>query len=89
MTTGHRVTCEDMIRELPDFLDRELPTIRLAELQEHLDECARCLRKHQFEASVLDQIRSRLTNIGLPPSLQTRILELLSTDRAGGTPWRY
>ncbi len=83
MTIGHQVTCEEMVRELPDFLDRELTTIRLAELQEHLDECARCLRKHQFEASVLDQIRGRLGRVVLPPLLEARILESIGAARTG------
>ena len=83
MTTGHRVTCEEMVRELPDFLDRELATIRLAELQEHLDECARCLRKHTFERAVLDQIRARLTAVSFPAEFQARVLESIGAARNG------
>ena len=83
MTTGHRVTCEELVRELPDFLDRELVTIRLAELQEHLDECARCLRKHTFERAILDQIRARLTAVSVPAELEARVRLLIGPASDG------
>ncbi len=85
MTTGHRVTCEELVRELPDFLDRELTTIRLAELQQHLDECARCLRKHRVESALLDQIRGRLANVALPPEFEARVLASIGAARS--SPW--
>ena len=74
MALGRRVTCEEFVRELPDFIDRELSTTRLAELRHHLEECERCLRKHRFESAVLERIRVRMTNIALPPELEARVL---------------
>lgn len=85
MTTGNRVTCEELVRELPDFLDRELPRARQSTLERHLEECARCLRKHRFEAAVLGQIRARLSGGALPPDLEARVLTLIGA--AGKTDW--
>lgn len=85
MSLGHRVTCEDLVRELPDFLDRELATIRMAELREHLDECARCLRKYEFDRAVLARIRVRLTSANLPPELEARVLASIGAAR--GDSW--
>lgn len=72
-----------MVRELPDFLDRELSSVRMAELQEHLDECARCLRKYEFEAAVLARIRVSLSSAGLPPELEARVLASIGAPRGG------
>lgn len=74
MAARARVTCEEMVRELPDFLDRELPAIRQAELQRHLDECARCFRKYRLERSLVDRIHERLSSLTLPPGLAARVL---------------
>jgi anti-sigma factor (TIGR02949 family) len=73
MTAGGRVTCEEMIRELPDFLDREVTLARRSELERHLEECAHCLEVAQFERSLLDRIRARLIEVALPSGLLSRL----------------
>jgi anti-sigma factor (TIGR02949 family) len=82
MTTGVRVTCEELIRELPDFLDREVTLARRSELERHLEECAHCLEVTQFERSLLDRIRARLVDVALPPGLLSR----LTAAMAGASP---
>ena len=74
MITGMRVTCEELVRELPDLLDREVEADRAAELEEHLEECDRCLRTFRFERALIDQIRARLRATSLSPGLVQRVL---------------
>jgi anti-sigma factor (TIGR02949 family) len=77
-----RYTCDEALRRLEDFLDRELSQDDLRKVQEHLDTCAPCTSQFQFEASVLNGIRGRLQRTDLPPDLMTRIRKML--DDAGG-----
>lgn len=77
-----RYTCDEALRRLEDFLDRELAPDDFRKVQEHLDTCAPCTSQFQFEASVLKGIRGRLQRADLPPDLMARIRKML--DDAGG-----
>ena len=77
-----RYTCDEALRRLEDFLDRELSPEDLRKVQEHLDTCAPCASQFRFEASVLTGIRKRLQRTELPSDLMTRIRRML--DDAGG-----
>ena len=76
-----RYTCEEAFRRLDDYLDRELSTEETTLVQEHLEICAGCAREFTFEESLLRGVRSKLRQIELPESLQSRILSVLNNDR--------
>lgn len=84
MAVNGWVTCEELVRELPDLLDREVTALREIELNQHLEDCARCLRKYRFERSLLDQIRARLTGAALPQGLVERVLAAIEQAAASG-----
>jgi anti-sigma factor (TIGR02949 family) len=81
MTHLSRYTCEEAFRRLDDYLDRELSGEEMTLVHEHLEICAGCAREFNFEASVLNGVRSKLRQIELPPSLEARILAALQSER--------
>ena len=81
MTHLNRYTCEEAFRRLDDYLDRELSTEETVLVREHLEICAGCAREFNFEESVLRGVRTKLRQIDLPASLQTRVLSVLNRER--------
>ena len=75
------MTCDEVLSRLDDYLDRNLSSEEVRLVDQHLDECLRCLQKYRFERSLLDGIRSRLRRISLPPHLLASIK--LRLDAAG------
>jgi len=84
MTALNRYTCEEAFRRLDDFLDRELAPEEMALVREHLEICDGCAREFRFEAGVLDNVRTRLRGVELPPDLATRIDAIISREREEG-----
>ncbi|HEX5633240.1 MAG TPA: zf-HC2 domain-containing protein [Gemmatimonadales bacterium] len=74
----NRFTCEQVFARLDDFVDRELSAEEMRLVQEHLDTCAACAGEHRFEATVLDDVRRKVTRIGVPPSLLSGVAERLA-----------
>lgn len=71
--------CDDARHTLYEFLDGELtPEIRL-QVQDHLEACAPCFEKFDFEAEVL-QIVARKCCEEVPPGLTEKILAALRGD---------
>jgi len=71
------ITCEEVLRELSNFLDGEVSPALRAEIEEHLISCHNC-------TVLLDTTRKTLTLAGdryfveLPVGLTERVLERLS-----------
>ena len=80
---GHdHANCDDARHTLYEFLDGELTAEVKLEIQQHLEACAPCFEKFDFEAEVL-QIISRKCSEQVPPGLTEKILSALRND--GGT----
>jgi anti-sigma factor (TIGR02949 family) len=73
--TVKRLSCEQTFRRLDDFVDRELAPEEAALVRDHLEICAACAREYQFEAGVLDAVKSKLRRIEAPADLLQRISE--------------
>jgi anti-sigma factor (TIGR02949 family) len=69
-----RVTCEEAFRRLDDFMDRELGAEEMQLIHEHLAICAQCTREFNFEISVVNGVRNKVSRISAPPGLLARIL---------------
>ena len=78
MSTVDRYTCEEVVRRLNDYLDRELSAAEMAMMKEHLDTCAQCASEHAFEASVLEELKRKLRRIDLPQSLVDKVDAILA-----------
>jgi anti-sigma factor (TIGR02949 family) len=79
-----RYTCEEMLRRLDDYLDRELSADETRRVEEHLRDCEACVREFGFEASVVKTVRAKLRDVEVPDTLLDRVAMTLARERAGG-----
>ena len=78
-----RYTCEEMLRRLDDYLDRELTPDEVHRVEHHLQGCEACAREFGFEASVVRAVRAKLRQVEIPASLLDRVAMSLARERAG------
>ena len=86
MSEMDRGTCEEILRQLDDYLDRELNESEMAVVREHLNACEVCANGFEFEDTVLSAIRNKLQDAALPDGLKGRVFARLRTmeeDEAG------
>jgi anti-sigma factor (TIGR02949 family) len=79
-----RYTCEEMLRRLDDYLDRELTPAEVRRVEEHLQDCEACAREFGFEANVVRAVRAKLRDVELPDTLAARVSMALARERARG-----
>jgi anti-sigma factor (TIGR02949 family) len=79
-----RYTCEEMLRRLDDYLDRELTPDEIRRVEEHLKDCEACIREFGFEANVISAVRSKLRQVEVPDTLADRVAMSLARERASG-----
>jgi anti-sigma factor (TIGR02949 family) len=79
-----RYTCEEMLRRLDDYLDRELTPEEIRRMEHHLQDCEACIREFGFEARVLDAVRAKLRDVEVPQTFADRIAMSLARERAEG-----
>ena len=77
-----RYTCEEALRRLDDYVDRELVETELRLVREHLETCAACATQFGVEAGKLEQLKDKLRRIAAPTDLMTRIRNAIG--RPGG-----
>ncbi len=74
------ILCRELIEQLWDYLDAELPPERMQELAAHLAECARCYPQYRFEFAFLEAVaRQRERLPGPPRALLDQVRLLIST----------
>lgn len=80
-----RMTCEEAFRRLDDFMDRELNLDEMRQIHEHLAICIQCTREFNFEISVVNGVRNKLSHIAAPSGLLSRVVASLArADAQGG-----
>jgi hypothetical protein len=68
------ISCQEVVNDLWDYLDGELPAARAATIADHLAECARCYPRYRFEYSFLAAVaRQRSLGPGPSPALVERV----------------
>jgi len=75
--TKHEIDCEQALKRLFEFIDRELPEDRRDEMQRHLHTCKSCFSRFEFER----RLKEKLGGLGKgePSSgISDRITKLLS-----------
>lgn len=81
MSTLDRYTCLETVERLADYLDRELSETETAEVERHLSTCEHCLKRFQFEAAVLDELRAKLRRVpAVPEGLAERLRNVLRSS---------
>lgn len=72
--------CDAVMRQLWDYLDRELTPEREAAVRAHLSVCKRCFPQHDFERAFLDALRASRREHSRPDEIKTRVLTALRAD---------
>lgn len=70
------IDCEQALRLLADFLDRELSDPQQRRVEDHLERCRTCWSRAEFERRLKAQVQE-LRNGDPPPGLETRIRGIL------------
>jgi anti-sigma factor (TIGR02949 family) len=74
------LSCRDVIAQLWDYLDGELPPERMEHLAAHLAECARCYPLYRFAFAFLGAVARQRDRLPRPPrALVERLRSLVST----------
>lgn len=71
------MTCQEAVRHLYPFLDRELDTRKTRTVRRHLDLCRSCCTKFEFERALKALIREKAREGEVPPSLRQRVASLI------------
>lgn len=74
------MTCEEAFRRIDDYLDRALAPEEVKQLERHLSVCSDCTREFRFEASVIQELKRKLSRVTAPPGLLARISRQLPPD---------
>ncbi|HKK28633.1 MAG TPA: zf-HC2 domain-containing protein [Gemmatimonadota bacterium] len=76
-----RYSCQEIRRRLDAYVDGELAEAETHAVEKHLSACERCAEHLAFERALLDGLKRRIREAGLPPGLRTRIRDALERDR--------
>ena len=76
------IDCDEVMRQLFDFLDGEVDETAEHEIHHHIDECRSCFSRVEFERVLKDRIRASKDE-ALPESLQDRITDLMKNLNLG------
>jgi anti-sigma factor (TIGR02949 family) len=71
----HAIDCEEALRRLAEYLDRELGDLSRAEVERHLDTCRSCYSRAEFERGLRARLRE-LRHEPVDPAFERRICEL-------------
>ena len=71
-----RIRCEEVLRHLLAYLDRELEAETSAQIAHHLELCRGCYSRAEFERKVKAHLRNCATSAA-PDSLRARLKRLL------------
>jgi anti-sigma factor (TIGR02949 family) len=77
MTETPRMSCEQALARLFEYLDHELGEQETREMQEHLKLCRACFSRAEFERALKQALRDTGSEAA-PPELQQRIGKLLA-----------
>ena len=79
-----RMTCEEAIARLADYLDAELTPEMLDRFEAHLAVCAPC-RAYLATYRKTQELAAKVNRVDMPETLKARLRELL-IDRKGDAP---
>jgi anti-sigma factor (TIGR02949 family) len=78
MSDHQPITCEEALRMLAAFLDRELDVPEHQALEHHLDVCRSCFSRAEFEQRLRSEI-ARLGHEEISPAFDRRIRRLFGS----------
>ena len=72
--------CNDTLRELQTFLDREMSATARSVIHSHLEGCPDCLEAFDFHAELRVVIAAKCRNDEMPESLLAKIKQCFGED---------
>ncbi len=72
------MTCEEAVKQLYEYLDKELDPSSSAQIDKHLDLCRLCCSRFEFELSMKNLIHENCFQDRAPSLLKEKILRQLS-----------
>ena len=73
---GHVTSCQEALRRLHTFVDRELSEEEAREVHTHLDACPPCREHFVFQAEMKTLVHACVCRDTAPPELRARIERL-------------
>jgi len=77
----HEVDCSEVIEQVYLYLDAEIDDAKRAEVRQHLDECAPCLRQYGIENEVKALVARCCGGDQAPDGVKQRLLVKLQEVR--------
>ncbi|AGA31860.1 putative transmembrane anti-sigma factor [Thioalkalivibrio nitratireducens DSM 14787] len=74
--TAHEINCEEVIRLLFEYLDRELDPARSSDIDRHLERCRECFSRAEFEKKLRARVHAAAEDEA-PPRLRRRVRRLI------------
>ena len=74
--------CQEALRELERFLDRELDDVVRMKVERHLSGCGTCTDRLEFRVHLKALIQTKCSERELPAGLEERVRRVLSTSEA-------
>ncbi|MDH5453849.1 MAG: zf-HC2 domain-containing protein [Paracoccaceae bacterium] len=74
--TIRAIDCDEVMRQLFDYLDGEIDEKAGHEIHHHIDDCQSCFSRVEFEKALKDKIRAGKLET-LPDTLRDRIADLM------------
>jgi mycothiol system anti-sigma-R factor len=82
------INCQNCVRALNTYIDRELSDDDIVQVRQHLEDCGGCLHLYQFEESLRRLVRVRCREQGAPETLRARITMTFAVERERPTSSR-
>jgi len=74
-----RMTCNEAVNKLVDYLHDELDSSDNEKVTEHIENCNKCCGKFEFEEKFTRMIQDSLCGASPPEQLRSKILDKLRT----------
>jgi len=76
MSGQHDMNCEEVLKHLIEYLDRELDAETAAAVGHHLDDCRGCFSRAEFEMKLKESLQAAATR-PVSERLRARIKDLI------------
>jgi mycothiol system anti-sigma-R factor len=71
------IKCEEVLKQLYAYIDKELDETVATEIMEHLKLCKYCCKHHDFEIQLREMIQKSCFDKKAPDFLKNKISEML------------
>jgi mycothiol system anti-sigma-R factor len=78
--------CQEALREIERFLDREVDDVIRIKVERHLSGCNPCTDKLEFQVHLKAMIQAKCSEQELPAGLEERLRRVLTTLDRGVEP---